>query len=442
MGEFELTEKQKTYIKRLKDNDFKRINILYGSVRSGKTYISLIGWALWIVTMPKSGKFLMCGKTLKSLEQNCLDTLADLIGEEYFRYSITTKRGELFGRKIYFEGANDSTSEQKIRGLTLYGAYMDEITLTDEGFFKMLLSRLSKPNAKFFGTTNPDSPTHWLKTDFLDRANELDMFVDKYTIDDNTTLSPDFVNSLKKEYSGIYYDRFILGNFVRAEGLVFPQFANETYKYLIEPQSAVIKVAESPDYKIVIGVDFGGNKSKTCFVATALSCDYKYIYVLKDHMVHSDYGFNTENISHDINQDDLNYTIDTNKICVDLYKFVEKIVKEYGSVDYIFCDSASPTMINSVRAYFRDNGKRYSHILPVTKNPVQDRPKAIDKMLNTDRLKVSSDCEILINALKDLVWDKHRENVPEDLNVHNVNDIYDAFCYSWIEFIQRIDYIV
>ena len=268
------------------------------------------------------------------------------------------------------------------------------------------------------------------------------MFVDKYTIDDNTTLSPEFVESLKKEYSGIYYDRFILGNFVRAEGLVFPQFANETYKYLIEPQSAVIKVAESPDYKIVIGVDFGGNKSKTCFVATALSCDYKYIYVLKDHMVHSDYGFNTENISHDINQDDLNYTIDTNKICVDLYKFVEKIVKEYGSVDYIFCDSASPTMINSVRAYFRDNGKRYSHILPVTKNPVQDRPKAIDKMLNTDRLKVSSDCEILINALKDLVWDKHRENVPEDLNVHNVNDIYDAFCYSWIEFIQRIDYIL
>ena len=83
--------------------------------------------------------------------------------------------------------------------------------------------------------------------------------------------------------------------------------------------------------------------------------------------------------------------------------------------------------------------EKYNNILPVTKNAVADRPKTIDRMLNTERLKISSDCVTLIEALKDLVWDKNKENIPEDLNVHNVNDIYDAFCYSWLEFTSRLD---
>lgn len=439
MSDLVFTERQKETIRVLKNNAFKRINIFYGSVRAGKTFISLIIWAFWVAQKSPMYRYLMCAKTLKSLEQNCLEPLVEILGDEYFSYSINTKRAELFGRKIYLEGGNDSTSEQKIRGMTLQGAYMDEITLIDEGFFKMLLSRLSVKDAKFFGTTNPDSPNHWLKTDFLDRASDLDIHVEKYVIDDNTTLNKDFVESLKKEYSGVYYDRFILGNFVRAEGLVFPKFANDTYKYLIEPQLTVARIAENPEYMIVIGVDFGGNKSKTCFVASAISRDYHNIIVLRDFVVHSDAGYNTEKIKSEVDLSRGAFEIDTTKICVDLFNFEREIINTYGAVNYIFCDSASPTMINSLRAYFRDNGARYNNILPVTKNPVADRPKTIDRLLNTERLKIASDCDALITALKDLVWDKTKENIPEDLNVHNVNDIYDAFCYSWLEFTTRID---
>lgn len=439
MTELVFTERQKETIRILKKDEFKRINIFYGSVRAGKTFISLIVWALWIAQKSKSYRYLMCAKTLKSLEQNCLEPLVEILGEDYCKYSINTKRAEIFGRKIYLEGGNDSTSEQKIRGMTLKGAYMDEITLIDEGFFKMLLSRLSQNGAKFFGTTNPDSPNHWLKTDFMDRADELDMHIEKYTIDDNTMLNKDFVECIKKEYSGIYYERFILGNFVRAEGLVFPKFANETYKYMIEPQLAIARIFNNFDYMIVIGVDFGGNKSKTCFTATAITRDYHKLTVLKDYIVHSDAGYNTEKIHNEVDLSHGEYEIDTTKICVDLYNFVREIIATYGTVNYIFCDSASPTMINSLRSYFRDNGARFNNILAVTKNPVSDRPKTIDRLLNTERLKISSDCTNLISALKELVWDKSRENVPEDLNVHNVNDIYDSFCYSWLEFTDRID---
>ena len=133
------TEKQKHIISMLKHGELKRLNILYGSVRSGKTWITLVVFALWVATMPKNAIYLMCAKTLTSLKRNCLDLLQSIIGEDNFQYSLSAKQGNLFGRKIVLEGANDARSETKIRGMTLAGAYVDEITLVEEDFFTMLL---------------------------------------------------------------------------------------------------------------------------------------------------------------------------------------------------------------------------------------------------------------------------------------------------------------
>ena len=223
------TPKQIKLIQMLKHDKFKRLNILYGSVRSGKTYITLILWAAWIATMPPDKNYLMCAKTLTSLKRNCLDLLQNLVGAKHFTYSISAKQAQLFGRKIYLEGGNDSRSEGKIRGMTLTGAYIDEITLIEEEFFTMLLSRLSDPGAKLFGSTNPASPSHWLKEKYIDRKNELDLFVNKFVIDDNTFLDKKYVEQIKKEYTGVFYERFILGNFVTAQGLVYPMFSKEKH---------------------------------------------------------------------------------------------------------------------------------------------------------------------------------------------------------------------
>ena len=107
------TPKQMQLIQMLKRNEFKRLNILYGSVRSGKTYITLILWALLVATMPDNKNYLMCAKTLTSLKRNCLDLLQSLIGEENFSYSLSSKQGQIFGHKIYLEGANDARSEAR-----------------------------------------------------------------------------------------------------------------------------------------------------------------------------------------------------------------------------------------------------------------------------------------------------------------------------------------
>ena len=227
MSEF-FTPKQKALVRAFKQGQLKRINILDGSVRSGKTWITCVIWALWVATMPADKTYLMTARTLTTLKRNCLEPMVQLLGAENFNYSISSKSGRLFGRNIQFEGANDAQAEAKIRGLTLQGAYVDEITLVPEDYFTMLLSRLSESGAKLFGSTNPDSPSHWLKKKYLDRADELSIYTDTFIIDDNTFLDPEYIAAIKSEYTGVFYKRFILGMWVIAEGLVY-QFDAERH---------------------------------------------------------------------------------------------------------------------------------------------------------------------------------------------------------------------
>jgi len=201
----------------------KRLNFLTGSVRSGKTYVSLLKFAMLVASAPKDSRFLFCGVTLTSLKRNCLDLLMDLVGKNNMSYSMAMKEGKLFGRTIFLEGASDSTSEQKIRGLTLAGAYCDEVTLYKENFFSMLLSRLSVKGAKLYATCNPDRPSHFIKKKFIDNK-ELDSANWVFMIKDNTFLEAEYIENIQKEYSGVFYDRYILGKWVNAEGLIFPMF--------------------------------------------------------------------------------------------------------------------------------------------------------------------------------------------------------------------------
>lgn len=218
------TPKQRELLRLWQTNKLKRINLLSGSVRSGKTWISLVLWAFWVATMPKEKNYLMTAKSLTTLKRNVLDLLTELVGEKNFTFSIAQKQALLFGRKIYLEGANDARAESKIRGMTLQGAYCDELTLYGENFFTMMLSRLSEPNAKLFATTNPDTPMHWLNKKYIERGHELNMLLMTFLIDDNTFLDPNYVEELKKEYVGVFYDRFIRGLWVVAEGLVYSVF--------------------------------------------------------------------------------------------------------------------------------------------------------------------------------------------------------------------------
>lgn len=225
----------------------QRINLLEGSVSSGKTWISLVCWGFWLATMPQNQLYLMCGKSLTTLKRNCLIPLEAMFGQSNFSFSTSAKEAYLFGRRILLEGANDARSEGKIRGLTLQGAYCDELTLFPKDFFVMLLSRLRVPGAKLIATTNPDSPQHWLKREYIDRMAELDMLTMRFLLEDNTTLDPQYVAAVKAEYTGVFYHRFILGEWCVAEGLIYPMFDKTVH----------VKSLPHPQGEWYVSVDYG-----------------------------------------------------------------------------------------------------------------------------------------------------------------------------------------
>ena len=209
-----------------------RINIAWGPVRSGKTEgLEVWRWYNYVQTGPK-GDLLMSGRTLKALERNVLRRFEELLPKSAFSYSLSKKEAYIRGRRVELEGANDASAEAKIRGMTLAGCLLNEMTLQPMPFIKQCLARMSVQGAKMFGTTNTDSPYHPLKTEFLDREKDKGMNLRqwKFEISDNTFLDPDYVQSLKAEYTGLWYKRFILGLWVQAAGAVYDMWSDENVK--------------------------------------------------------------------------------------------------------------------------------------------------------------------------------------------------------------------
>ena len=413
----EFSTKQAELVKRLKNNELKRINLLEGAVRSGKTWISLIVFALWVAMQPKDATFLMVARTLTTLKRNCLELLQNLVGEKNFTYSLSQKQGTLFNRVIYLEGVSDARAEGKIRGMTLTGAYCDEVTLFTEDFFTMLLSRLSMPGAKLFCTTNPDTPQHWLNVKYIKRANELDMLICKFNIDDNKTLDKAYVDALKKEYTGVFYKRFILGQWVVADGACYPQFADTPEKYTVDA------VPEGQNF-ISIGVDWGGNKSLTTFVATMIHGNFERIGFIKDYHITGRKG-----------------TIDGDRVNTEFIRFVKELQAEYKApIKYAFCDSAEQYLNNGLAKAVRSAGLNVS-IGDSHKAEIVQRIICLNTLFNTNRAYILERCKLTADGLRGAMWDEEAAKKGQDKRLDNFSsdiDIVDAAEYSFSRFISRL----
>lgn len=212
----------------LNDNSF--INILEGSVRSGKTFIANFSWALYVLQSPYDA-FLMSGESTDSLYRNAIKDIISILGEKRARYNENAKGGAQLiiyfngMQKIcYCRGGSKSNDEGKIRGATLGGWYADEITLHHKTFVNQALARLSLEGAKAIWTTNPDSPFHFIKKDYIDMAEQNGYNHWHFNLDDNLTLSESYKENIKKAYSGVFYDRFIKGLWVLADGIIYSMF--------------------------------------------------------------------------------------------------------------------------------------------------------------------------------------------------------------------------
>jgi len=218
-----LSDKQ---LRSVRESFTSRISIWHGSVRSGKTIASLLAFLLSIRRAPATGLILLCGRSLQTIERNIIEPLQDpaLFGSDVaaeVRHTRGATIASILGRTVHLIGAADARAEGRLRGATACLAYVDEATLVPEGFFVQLLARLSVPGARLLCTTNPDSPRHWLKTGYLDRAGELNLQAWHFRLADNPSLSRKYVADLTAEYVGLWRKRMIEGAWCVAEGAIY-----------------------------------------------------------------------------------------------------------------------------------------------------------------------------------------------------------------------------
>lgn len=199
-----------------------RWNVKTGATRSGKTFLDYFVIPKRILKCQQNGLIVLLGNTKGTLERNILEPMRSIWSPELVGQISSNNTVNIFGKKCYALGADKINQVSKLQGAAFEYCYGDEITTWHEDVFQMLKSRLSCPNSCFDGTCNPESPMHWFKK-FLE--SDADIYQQAYTIDDNPFLDSTFVENLKNEYSGtVYYDRFILGKWALASGLVYPMF--------------------------------------------------------------------------------------------------------------------------------------------------------------------------------------------------------------------------
>ncbi len=333
-------------------------------------------WALWVLQMPDDPDrlYLMAARSLTTLKRNCLLLLQSLFPGD-FTFSLSAKEGRLFGRRIILEGANDAQAEAKIRGLTLQGAYCDELTKMQEDFFAMLLSRLRLPGAKLIATTNPDAPGHWLKENYIDRQDELDFLDVRFLLDDNTTLPADYVKAIKAEYTGVFYDRFILGKWTLAEGLVYPMYQGA----IAEPPKNV--QAE----KYVLSIDYGTMNA----FAAGLWGKYGDVWYMMSEYYYSGRDEGVQKTDEEYAQA--------------LDEFTEGIGDEWRKLKTIIDPSAA-----SFIALLK---KRKKYNVVQADNAVLDGIRETATCMQTGKIKISPHCANWLKEVQGYVWD---ESAAED----------------------------
>ena len=415
-----LTSKQKEYIR----NAEHRYNIKIGATRSGKTYLDII------YTIPqrirersgKDGLYVIMGVSRGTIERNVLEPLRERFGSDLVGTINTSNIAKIFGEQVYCLGAEKVNQVSKIRGASIKYCYCDELAEYNEEVWELLKSRLDKPYSCLDATLNPESNSHWLKVNFLDtiEGKGIDAYVQTYTIFDNEFLDEKFVKNLCKEYEGtIYYNRYILGQWCNAEGLIYTRFANEPTKY-VWGKKKQDGTYDLPDGFTIIGIDYGGTKSGQAFVCTRISNDFRQVIVL-----------GSEKHMGDIDPDDLEELE---------IEFAKKMMYKYNcDIDYMLPDNEEVVLIRGLKRRVQEEGWG-TIVRGCTKEPIKDRIDCGRTMISYGILSyIEEESKIFVDALSSALWD---EKAKEDTRLDDFTtdiDTIDAFEYSWCRFIKQIN---
>jgi PBSX family phage terminase large subunit len=394
-----------------------RQNVWEGSVRSSKTISSLVGWVQFARQGPK-GNLLMTGKTERTLKRNIIDPLTEMLGKRRCAYNQGAGELALCGRRVYVAGANDERAQEKIKGLSLVGAYADEISVMPESYYRMLLTRLSEEGARMYGTTNPEGPAHWLKKEFLDKAavwldhdsqvirtkpgpGVLDLARFSFRLTDNSHLPRAYVDSLWLEFSGLWRKRLLEGLWVVAEGAVYDMF--DTERHVVEELPTIKRyIAASVDYGVT-------NPFHALLIG--LGADRK-LYVV------SEWRWDSRARRRQLT--DVEYSA--------------KLTEWLGSVRHpgsaLYGVTPERIVVDPSAASFRVQLFRDRRQPVAAENEVLDGIRCVSSLLGTGRLLIHKSCTHLISEMQGYSWDEKKAAKGEDAPVKKDDHGTDALRYG------------
>ncbi len=352
-----------------------------GSVRAGKTVVMSLSYVMWGMDTFDEVNLGMAGKTIGSFRRNVITPLKRMLKARGYR--VKDHRADNFltisykGKTNYFYifGGKDEGSQDLIQGITLAGMFFDEVALMPQSFVNQATARCSVDGAKFWFNCNPAGPYHWFKVEYLDQLKDKNMLHIHFTMDDNLSLTAKTKERYKRMYKGIFYQRFILGLWVLAEGVIYDMFNKDKH---------VVTTQERPYSKCYVSIDYG-TQNPTTFGLWGLSNELWY----KDKEYHYD---GRQKSKQKTDQEYLE----------DLQAFTDDIKNLKG----VIVDPSAASFI----ALLKKNGFKVIK----AKNEVIDGIRNVGNALNDGLIKYNDRCVETFREFSSYIWDEKAADRGED----------------------------
>lgn len=361
-----------------------------GAVRSGKTVCMGISFIAWAFYRFDNACFALCGKTIRSLHRNVITPLLPVMTSLGFkckeRLSANiieiSKNGRM--NKFYLFGGKDEASASLIQGMTLSGVMFDEVALMPRSFVEQALARCSVEGSKFWFNCNPEYPQHWFRQEWILNCAEKNALYLHFTMSDNPSLSEHMISRYKKLYSGAFYERFIEGKWVSAQGAVYP-FMSDEKAFCSVPNCNFDEYIISCDYGTVNPASFG-------------------LWGLHDGTWYriDEYYFNsrTEGFQR---TDEEHYTA----LCE---------LADEREIKKIVVDPSAASFIQVIRRHGKYN------VIPA-KNQVIDGIRAVSTALKEGKIRICSNCKDSMREFGLYRWADGGKDAPVKENDHAMDDI-------------------
>lgn len=361
-----------------------------GSIRSGKSISMTVGFILWSMCCFDGQKFAICGKTVESLRRNIVLNVRDWMP---YDFEIVEKKAEnkliisIEGRtnQYFLFGGRDESSYMLVQGITLAGALLDEVALMPRSFVEQVCARCSIPGSKLWFNCNPAGPEHWFYKTWVLKCKEQNALHLHFTMADNLALSPDIRARYERMFDGVFYRRYVLGEWCVAEGLVYGCFDKEAHVVSDLPQSG----------RYFISVDYG---TLNPFSAGLWCISDGVAYRVKE------YYYNGRETGKQLT--DMEY-----------YAELEKLAEGHN-IEKVVIDPSAASMIALIR-------KKHRFTVRKAVNDVIPGINTVAEMLKDGRIKIGADCKDAIREFGLYSWDNKRTDkdcvIKE--NDHAMDDI-------------------